>query len=120
MFVAHKKGFYCQPHKHKNKSESFHLIEGEIKIIIFDDLGEILQVINMSTLNADGDIFFRLSKSYFHMVIIESELAIYHEVTNGPFDRKETLFADWAPSEDGDEKIQQQFISDMIINTLSS
>ena len=37
MVIVHKKGMYCQPHKHMNKSESFHMIEGELLLILFDD-----------------------------------------------------------------------------------
>ena len=37
----------------------------------------------------------------FHTLIIRSDILVFHETTEGPFDRNETVFARWAP-EDGD------------------
>ena len=50
MLIVHKKGFYCQPHKHLNKSDSLHMIEGHIKVIPFNDDGTIMEAFNMSCL----------------------------------------------------------------------
>ena len=33
--------------------------------------------------------------------MIRSDVLVFHETTNGPFDRKDTVFAPWSP-EDGD------------------
>ena len=31
------------------------------------------------------------------MLIIKSEYFVFHEVTNGPFDKSKTIFPTWAP-----------------------
>lgn len=36
MIIVHKKDNYIQPHKHINKSESFHMIEGTAKLFFFE------------------------------------------------------------------------------------
>lgn len=36
MLIVMAKGSYIRPHKHKNKSESFHIIEGLLDVIVFD------------------------------------------------------------------------------------
>ena len=39
MLIVHEKGIYVRPHKHVGKSESFHVIEGDVDIVLFDDAG---------------------------------------------------------------------------------
>jgi hypothetical protein len=40
-----------------------------------------------------------MSTPVFHTLIIQSEVLVFHETTNGPFDSTGTLFAPWAPKE---------------------
>jgi hypothetical protein len=50
---------------------------------------------------ASGKAFFyRLMDNVFHTPVIAGRYALFHETTNGPFDRKDTEFAAWAPAED--------------------
>ena len=37
MLIVHEKSCYVRPHKHINKVESFHIIEGEVDILLFDE-----------------------------------------------------------------------------------
>lgn len=36
------------------------------------------------------------------MLLIRSELFVFHEITEGPFFRESTVFPDWAPAEPGE------------------
>ena len=48
-----------------------------------------------------GEIFYhRLADAWFHTVIPTSEMVVFHETTNGPFRRQDTIFAPWSPPED--------------------
>ena len=116
MLIIHKKGMYCQPHKHLNKSESFHMIEGRIKVVLFDNDGVILQAITMGISEPDETLFYRISEPIYHMVILESDFAVYHEVTNGPFQKEDSLFAPWAPADNQDKVAQQEFMSTVLTN----
>ena len=100
MILTLTKECYIRPHKHVDKSESFHMVEGEMDVLIFDDKGNIKQIIEMGDYSSNKNFYYRLSESVFHTVLIRSDYAIFHEVTNGPFDRKETRFAAWSPEED--------------------
>ena len=53
MIIVHAKDCYVPPHKHLKKSESFHLIEGELDVVIFDDDGRISDVIEMRINSSD-------------------------------------------------------------------
>lgn len=99
MLIVHMLGHYARPHKHVAKSESFHLIEGRLKIFLFDDEGRHTGVIDMSEPGGGASFFYRLASSTFHSVYVETDFVVFHEVTNGPFDRHDTIWAPWAPAE---------------------
>jgi len=99
MFIAIQKGSYIRPHKHPNKSEAFHTVYGSAQVIIFNDEGDIKQVVHLDAENANKPFYYRMSKPYFHTLLVESELLVVHEITNGPFVPGGTLFAPFAPDE---------------------
>ena len=110
MLIIHSKGAYVRPHKHLNKSESFHIIEGHLKVVIFNEVGGIDKVINMGDYTSGNIFFYRLTDECFHTVIPISDVVIFHETTNGPFCREDTVFASWAPTEDDDYEVQEAFL----------
>ena len=99
MLIVHTKDAYVRPHKHLNKSESVHVIEGLVDIVIFDDSGEVGDVISMGDLSSGHPFFYRMQKAFFHTLLIRSDILVFHETTNGPFKREETQFSSWAPEE---------------------
>ncbi len=99
MLIVHTKGAYIRPHKHMNKSESFHAIEGNADIILMDDTGKINEVISIGEYQSGNCFYYRLAAPLFHTLKIKSDFFVFHEITNGPFNRKYTIFADWAPEE---------------------
>lgn len=106
MLIVHTKGTYIPPHKHPGKSESFHMIEGDLDIVVFDDQGDIFQVITMGEYSTGARFFWRLSESNYHMVIPRSDIIVFHETTAGPFVLETSKnLAPWAPSE-ADEPAQ--------------
>lgn len=111
LIVLHRDG-YVQPHKHPNKSESFHVLEGRFCVVIFDEGGAITDIIRMGDYASGRKFYYRLADAAFHTVYLETELAIVHETTNGPFDRKDTLFAPWAPTEE-DEPATRAYLGNL-------
>ena len=101
MIIAIDASSYVRPHRHPGKSEAFHVIEGEADIVIFDDDGEIDQVIRLSAPDRGRPFYYRMSEPIFHTLIVRSDILIVHEITNGPFRPAATSFADFAP-DDGD------------------
>ena len=114
MVMVHAGGVYIRPHKHLDKSESFHIIEGRLKVFLFDDAGKLTQTIQMGE-PGSGDVFFyRLQSSVYHSVLPESDFVVYHEVTNGPFDPARTIPAPWAPAE-GDAAKSAKFLKSLLV-----
>lgn len=99
MLIVHKKGAYVRPHKHVNKSEAVHIIEGRVDVIIFNEMGNIVNVIKMSDYTSGNIFYYRMSEPLYHTLLIHSEILVFHEITNGPFSRNDSVFAPWSPDE---------------------
>ena len=100
---------YVRPHKHIGKSESFHVIEGLLLVVVFDDEGSKIEDIPMGDMHSGELFYYRLPANLYHTVIPQQDFVVFHEVTNGPFDRSDTVFAPWAPAEDDKPDIQRGF-----------
>lgn len=109
MLIIHKKGIYVRPHKHLNKSESFHIIEGTVDVIVFDETGKIIDVIKMGDYSSGLKFYYRISDPYYHTLFTKSDFLVFHETANGPFRRSDMVFAPWAPDEN-DMTARNEFI----------
>lgn len=112
MLIVHSRTTYVPPHKHLNKSESFHVIEGTADVVLFEDDGKIRQVVRMGAYGTDRIFYYRLKEPLYHTLLIHSEWFVFHESTNGPFRPEDTRMAPWAPQAD-DEAAQAGFISSL-------
>jgi cupin fold WbuC family metalloprotein len=106
MVIAIAAHSYIRPHRHVGKSESFHVVEGEVDVAVFDDDGAIDEVIRLGAPGSGRRFYYRLSHSRFHTLLIRTPYLVVHEVTNGPFARDGTVQAPFAPAEDDVEGAQ--------------
>jgi cupin fold WbuC family metalloprotein len=104
MIIAIEPSSYIRPHKHPGKSEAFHIIEGEVDIVVFKDDGQIDRIVPLGAPGSGRSFYYRMSKPFFHTLIIRSDILIVHEITNGPFRPEGTIFADFAPKDSDTEK----------------
>ncbi|MGH8510092.1 MAG: WbuC family cupin fold metalloprotein [Gammaproteobacteria bacterium] len=100
MVIAISAASYIHPHKHLGKSESFHIVEGEVDVVVFDDEGGIVDIIELGDPLTGHNFYYRLSESAFHTLLIHTDFLVVHEVTNGPFLREKTVLASFAPPEE--------------------
>jgi len=100
MIIAIAASSYIHPHRHIDKAESFHIIEGEVDVAVFDEAGAVVEVIELGAPGSGRQFFYRLSHSAFHTLLIRSDFLVVHEVTSGPFARDRTVLAPFAPLED--------------------
>ena len=90
---------YFKTHKHPAEvSESYHMIEGKIDIIFFDDNENIIEKVSLAQIKRI--ISFIALSPYFHLVLPQTETVIYHEVTSGPYNKSLVQYATFAPNED--------------------
>ena len=100
MVIAITPTSYIRPHRHRHKSESFHLIEGEADVVIFSDEGDVTDVIRLSN---KENFYYRLNEDKYHTLLINSSVLVIHEVTNGPFDTQSSEYAPFSPEEGSDD-----------------
>jgi cupin fold WbuC family metalloprotein len=99
MMIVLSRETYIRPHKHHDKSESFHVIEGRVDLVILDDHGAVTKVLELGDLASGRSFYHRLSQPLFHTLLIRTELLVIHETTNGPFKPGDAILAPWAPEE---------------------
>ena len=103
MVILERRGKYYRPHKHKDKGEAFHIIDGKMAIFVFNDNGS---VIDASVL-LQGDIY-RIEAGQYHSVMPATDVVIYHENKPGPFlGDDDSIFPDWAPDGGGNDNAPQ-------------
>jgi cupin fold WbuC family metalloprotein len=118
MLVALTRNNYIHPHFHPGKIESFHLIEGRMTVILFNEDGTILEVVPMGDFASGRPFYYRQTRPLFHTQIPESEFVVFQEVTQGPFTR-DTVLASWAPPEGPDGKLKG-YIEDLLARVQST
>ena len=106
MLIVHNHGAYVRPHKHIGKTESIHIIEGLVDLVMFDDIGTVAQCLRLGDYRSGSPFYLRMASPIFHMLIIRSETLVFHETTNGPFDSAQTVFAPWSPSDTDNHEIE--------------
>jgi cupin fold WbuC family metalloprotein len=100
MFIALVKESYIRPHKHLNKVESLHILEGQADAVFFDEKGNVTKVVSVGDYSSGNHFFYRISEPTYHTLLVKSDFLIFHEVTEGPFRQIDTRRASWAPDDD--------------------
>lgn len=104
MVVALCHDSYCAPHRHSGKSESLHMIEGELLVALFDENGQVERRLRLG--GAGQPFLYRLARNQWHMPLALSEVAVFHEAIGGPFIQGQTDLAPWAPNPQASEAIR--------------
>ena len=113
MIVVLRQDAYLRPEKHLVKVESYHIIEGSVDVVIFDEVGNIFEVVQMGEHSSGRRFYYRLSDPLYHTLLIKSERLVYHEAATGPFKKSDAVFAAWAPEEtDGEAK--KEFLDQLV------
>lgn len=112
MIVVLKQDAYLRPEKHLTKVESYHIVEGSVDVVIFDEIGNIFEVVQMGDYSSGRRFYYRLSDPLYHTLLIKSERLVYHETATGPFKKSDAVFAPWAP-EENDRNGKQEFLDQL-------
>lgn len=101
-------GSYIPPHLHKEAGrwESFQIIQGSTKVLLFDEDGTVLDII---ILGADSaNYIVEIAENEWHAIVALEKDTVLLELKPGPYDPQSAKhFAPWAPQEGaaGVEKI---------------
>jgi cupin fold WbuC family metalloprotein len=100
MLIVLVRSTYVRPHRHPGKTESFHVVEGLVDVPLFDEHGQLTEIVRLGAHGSGRPFYYRLNVPSFHTVVVRSDAVVLHETTNGPFDPADTVFAPWAPDPD--------------------
>ena len=114
MLIVFHEDTYMAPHRHpKEKSESYHVVEGTMTVYFFDDEGKVIRSIEMGEAGSGKAFLYRIACTAWHMPVPTSEWLVYHETYSGPFEKDyDVEFPPWAPKE-GDKKQVKRFLADV-------
>ena len=112
MIIVLSRATYVHPHRHIQKSESFHAIEGSADIVLFTEQGTICRVVHMAAAAQDAVFYYRIDQPIYHTVLVQSDIVVIHETTKGPFVPGTADLAPWAPRET-DSDAARVYIDDL-------
>jgi glucose-6-phosphate isomerase len=109
MVLAITDHVYFRPHIHPmGKSESYHIMSGALSVFVFDDQGNITERHDLDDDNLENPLVLRFNDPVWHLPVAITDIAVYHEVYKGPFERADdVIFAEWAPDETDTEKCRR-------------
>ena len=113
MVIAFRRDSYVSPHRHRRKTESFHVVRGELAVVFLDDAGELTGRLVLGAPGSDKPFFYRLNRMLWHTVIPLTDPVVIHETTSGPFIKEETDYAPFAPSE-ADQEACARYVAHLL------
>lgn len=75
-------------HKHKFKDEVYQIIDGKLKIVVFEKKLKTKKII----LQKGKNLIARIDKNIDHTTIPMTKIVIYHEIRQGPFSGNDSIF----------------------------
>lgn len=102
MLIAFRGDSLVQPHRHRGKSESIHVMEGRALIVFFDDEGRMTRRLTVGAAGTGLPPLYRMSSEDWHVVIPLEKSLVVHETSTGPFVRNTDPPPPWAPKDEED------------------
>ena len=101
MLIAGNKGSYFRPHRNPPpQDKSYHVVSGKLIVVFFDDHGEILRQVHLSSIDSGKPFMYRFAAWHWHMPLPDSDTVVYHEVRAGPFNKEvDVEFSTWSLEE---------------------
>jgi len=100
IVICYDKSSYIRPNKHIGKSESVLVLQGDIEIYIFNDFGDLIDLISLGTFNSKKPCYVRIPPNTWHGLRSVSDIpVIMKETISGPYDSSSLIWADFAPPE---------------------
>jgi len=82
MVIVQHRSHYNRPKLHMGKAKSWHLIEGRMAIVVFDETGK---VVERTVLDEREAFLYRLPADLYHTNVPLTPHVIHQEILLGPF-----------------------------------
>ena len=107
MFIVFDGASYVRPSNHVNRDESFHMIDGVGKYVLFGKNGEQVDDVRLGNYESDLPFYCRIPGNLNHSIVLYSRQAIAHEVCTGPFEKSNTEFPPWSVDYQSSDEMDQ-------------
>lgn len=98
MLIVMCEDSYLRPHRRLDQAKSFHVIEGWVDIVLFDEEGGIREVVGMGDWASGRVVYYRMLEQPLYMAfVVQTPFLVFHETVSGPFEAGRYLYAPWAP-----------------------
>jgi cupin fold WbuC family metalloprotein len=103
MVILQPFGAYRKPKKHLGKPKIYHIVDGEMVVVIFEEDGSVRAAHHLAS---DKVLVIHVEADCYHTNMALTPQAVYHEVTVGPFERAsaDRVFASFAPDDSEQER----------------
>lgn len=91
MIIVHKAGGDNRPHKHLAKEETYHMIEGRMRLEFYGESGALESALVLGAPGSGLPFAFRVRPNTWHATIPETEHAVFHESRPGPFEGGDSI-----------------------------
>jgi len=89
MIILEYRDKKCRkPHKHLEKNETLHMIEGKMIALFFDDEGKLMK---RETLNSEDNFAYHTPIGVYHVWLPLTEYVVYREIKQGPFKQEDNI-----------------------------
>ena len=99
MLIVFCQDAQIKPHKTLDKTESFHVVEGSLRMVMFQEDGTVDHTFDMGPPGSGKAFMARFSSHPWYTYVPSTEFLVIHEITRGPFGPADTAYPDWAPEE---------------------
>ena len=105
MFIALNRKAEIRPHSHRDKAESFQVVEGVLNVLIFNLSGKSTHNIELAAPDSNGVVggsspfYCHIPAGLIHTVVPRTDCVVFREVTNGPFRPEDTVYPEWISQE---------------------
>ncbi len=103
MVIVTTKQDMKYPDKHMDTTESNIILEGKLLVVFFRENGEIQ---NTFVLEPDNTFYYRCERNQYHMTIPLTDVAVYVEIKEGPFNENSNVYPAWAPDKDDIDRMK--------------
>ena len=76
------------------------MLAGEVDYIILDDDGRLSECHRLSVYSSGLPFYQTTRTALYHSLVVRLEWVAFLEIAKGPFDPKDTVWADWSSSEE--------------------
>lgn len=92
MIIVLRRGTAIPIHRHPDKAECYHILQGRMTLKIYDEDGRLSRQTVLEPFGGQEPFVCRIPAGLWHTVEVESDEVVLHESTTGPFSPSDTEY----------------------------